>query len=83
MLRAAADRTGCWWSAEGDGTSPQIPLVAQYADILQVGGAQHAELHPAARAGQAAQAGAAQARYFRLPLKELLLSAEYILAGGN
>jgi len=54
---------------------------AQYADILQVGARKHAELHPAGELGKLRKPVLLSA-YFGY-IEELLLSAEYILAGGN
>ena len=42
-----------------------VALVARYADVLQVGAPQHAELSPARGGGQRGQAGAVEARALR------------------
>ena len=43
-------------------TINDVPAVSEYADIVQIGAAQHAELQPARRRRRAEQAGDAQAR---------------------
>ena len=61
LLRAAADRNGLQVVSEVREIA-QIPLLSQYAALLQVGARSIAELQLAAGAWKAAQASAAEAR---------------------
>jgi len=63
MLREASDRHGLLVVSEVIGPHPG-PLVAQYADILQVGARNMQSFTLLRELGKFAQAGAAQARYF-------------------
>ena len=62
MMRAAADRHGLLVVSEVMDQT-QIPLMAEYVGHSASGRAQHAEFQSAARAWQAAQARAAEARH--------------------
>jgi len=60
----------------------QIPLVAQYADILQVG-ARNMQSFTLLRELGKLRKPVLLKRGISATIEELLLSAEYILAGGN
>src|SRR5271157_2196842 len=81
MLRAAADRNGLVVVSEVMDQT-QIPLVAQYADILQVG-ARNMQNFTLLRELGKQRAPVLLKRGISATIEELLLSAEYILAGGN
>jgi 3-deoxy-7-phosphoheptulonate synthase len=81
LLRDAADRRGLLVVSEVmDGT--QIPLVAQYADILQVGARNMQNFNLLRELGRLRKPVLLK-RGISATIEELLLSAEYILAGGN
>jgi 3-deoxy-7-phosphoheptulonate synthase len=81
LLREAADRRGLLAVSEVmDGT--QIPLVAQYADILQVGARNMQNFNLLRELGKLRKPVLLK-RGISATIEELLLSAEYILAGGN
>jgi 3-deoxy-7-phosphoheptulonate synthase len=81
LLREAADRRGLLVVSEVmDGT--QIPLVAQYADILQVGARNMQNFNLLRELGKLRKPVLLK-RGISATIEELLLSAEYILAGGN
>jgi len=81
MLREAADRHGLLVVSEVmDGT--QIPLVAEYADILQVGARNMQNFNLLKELGRQRKPVLLK-RGIAATIEELLLSAEYILAGGN
>ncbi|MBS1858285.1 MAG: 3-deoxy-7-phosphoheptulonate synthase [Acidobacteria bacterium] len=81
MLRAAADAHGLLVVSEVmDHT--QIPLVAQWADILQVG-ARNMQNYNLLRELGRQQKPVLLKRGVSATIEELLLSAEYILTGGN
>ncbi len=81
LLREAADRHGLLVVSEVmDGT--QIPLVAQYADILQVGARNMQNFNLLRELGKLRKPVLLK-RGISATIEELLLSAEYILAGGN
>jgi 3-deoxy-7-phosphoheptulonate synthase len=64
-------------------TSPElVPLVAEYADCLQVG-ARNMQNYELLRALGRARRPVLLKRGLAATLEELLLSAEYVLAGGN
>jgi len=65
----------------GDGLT-QVPLVAQYADILQVG-ARNMQSFTLLRELGKLRKPVLLKRGISATIEELLLSAEYILAGGN
>jgi 3-deoxy-7-phosphoheptulonate synthase len=81
MLREAADRNGLLVVSEVMDLT-QIPLVAQYADILQVG-ARNMQSFTLLRDLGRQRKPVLLKRGISATIEELLLSAEYILAGGN
>ncbi|MGA9624302.1 MAG: 3-deoxy-7-phosphoheptulonate synthase [Bryobacteraceae bacterium] len=81
MLRAAADRNGLLVVSEVMDLT-QVPLVAQYADILQVG-ARNMQSFTLLRELGKLRKPVLLKRGISATIEELLLSAEYILAGGN
>ena len=81
MLREAADRNGLLVVSEVMDLT-QIPLVAQYADILQVG-ARNMQSFTLLRELGKLRKPVLLKRGISATIEELLLSAEYILAGGN
>ncbi len=81
LLRAAADRHGLLVISEVMEIA-QIPLLAQYADILQVG-ARNMQNFNLLRELGAQRKPVLLKRGIAATIEELLLSAEYILAGGN
>jgi len=81
MLRQAADRRGLLVISEVmDHT--QIDLVARYADILQVG-ARNMQNYNLLKEIGARRKPVLLKRGISATIEELLLSAEYILSGGN
>jgi 3-deoxy-7-phosphoheptulonate synthase len=81
LLREAADRNGLVVASEVM-DSTQIPLVAQYADILQVGARNMQNFNLLREIGRQRKPVLLK-RGIAATVEELLLSAEYILAGGN
>ncbi len=81
MLREAADRHGLLVVSEVMDIT-QVPLVAQYADILQVG-ARNMQSFTLLRELGKLRKPVLLKRGISATIEELLLSAEYILAGGN
>src|SRR5664279_2763580 len=81
MLREAADRNGLLVVSEVMDLT-QIPLVAQYADLLQVG-ARNMQSFTLLRDLGRLRKPVLLKRGISATIEELLLSAEYILAGGN
>ena len=81
MLREAADRNGLLVVSEVMDLT-QIPLVAQYADILQVGARNMQNFNLLRELGKQRQPVLLK-RGIAATIEELLLSAEYIMAGGN
>ena len=81
MLREAADRHGLLVVSEVMDLT-QIPLVAQYADILQVGARNMQNFNLLRDLGKLRKPVLLK-RGISATIEELLLSAEYILAGGN
>src|SRR5580704_7889511 len=81
ILRAAADRHGLLVVSEVM-DSAQIPLVAQYSDILQVGARNMQNFNLLRELGKQRKPVLLK-RGIAATIEELLLSAEYILAGGN
>jgi 3-deoxy-7-phosphoheptulonate synthase len=81
MLREAADRNELVVVSEVMDQT-QIPLVAQYADILQVGARNMQNFTLLRELGKLRQPVLLK-RGPSATIEELLLSAEYILAGGN
>jgi len=81
MLREAADRRGLLVVSEVMEIS-QIPLVAQYSDILQVGARNMQNFYLLRELGKQRKPVLLK-RGIAATIEELLLSAEYILSGGN
>ena len=81
MLRAAADRHGLAVVTEVTDHT-QIPLVERYADILQVGARNMQNFSLLRELGLRGKPVLLK-RGMAATMEELLLSAEYILAGGN
>ena len=81
MLREAADRNGLLVVSEVMDLT-QIPLVAQYADLLQVGTRNMQNFNLLRDLGKLRKPVLLK-RGISATIEELLLSAEYILAGGN
>ncbi len=81
LLRAAADRHGLLVVSEVMEIA-QIPLLAQYADILQVG-ARNMQNFNLLRELGVQRKPVLLKRGIAATIEELLLSAEYVLAGGN
>jgi len=81
LLRAAADRNGLLVVSEVMDTM-QIGLVSQYADILQVGARNMQNFNLLRELGNQRKPVLLK-RGISATIEELLLSAEYILAGGN
>ncbi|MCX6635069.1 MAG: 3-deoxy-7-phosphoheptulonate synthase [Acidobacteria bacterium] len=81
LLREAADKHGLLAVSEVMDQT-QIPLVAAYADILQVGARNMQNFNLLKELGKV-QKPVLLKRGISATLEELLLSAEYILAGGN
>jgi 3-deoxy-7-phosphoheptulonate synthase len=81
LLRAAADRNGLLVVSEVMDIT-QIELVSQYADILQVGARNMQNFNLLRELGNRRKPVLLK-RGISATIEELLLSAEYILAGGN
>jgi len=81
MLRAAADRHGLLVVSEVMDQT-QIPLVAAYSDILQVGARNMQNFNLLRELGRQEKPVLLK-RGIAATIEELLLSAEYILTGGN
>ena len=81
LLREAADRNGLLVVSEVMDQT-QIPLVAQYADILQVGARNMQNFNLLRELGKQRKPVLLK-RGISATIEELLLSAEYILSGGN
>lgn len=81
MMRQAADRNGLLVISEVMEIS-QIPLMCEYADILQVGARNMQNFNLLRRLGEA-RTPVLLKRGISATIEELLLSAEYILSGGN
>ena len=81
MLREAADRNGLLVASEVMDQT-QIPLLLQYADILQVG-ARNMQNFTLLRELGKQRKPILLKRGISATIEELLLSAEYIMAGGN
>jgi 3-deoxy-7-phosphoheptulonate synthase len=81
LLREAADRNGLLVASEVMDAA-QIPLVARYADILQVGARNMQNFNLLRELGRQRKPVLLK-RGVAATVEELLLSAEYILAGGN
>lgn len=81
MMREAADRCGLLVVSEVMDQS-QIPLLCAYADILQVGARNMQNFNLLRELGQVRKPVLLK-RGISATIEELLLSAEYILSGGN
>jgi len=81
MLREAADRRGLLVTSEVMDQT-QIPLLAQYADILQVG-ARNMQNFTLLRELGKQRKPVLLKRGISATIEELLLSAEYVMSGGN
>ncbi|HLK65091.1 MAG TPA: 3-deoxy-7-phosphoheptulonate synthase [Bryobacteraceae bacterium] len=81
LLRAAADRHGLLVVSEVM-ESAQIPLVGQYSDIFQVGARNMQNFNLLRDLGKTRKPVLLK-RGIAATIEELLLSAEYIMAGGN
>jgi len=81
MLREAAGRHGLLVASEVM-DHMQIPLVAQYADILQVGARNMQNFNLLRELGKQ-RTPVLLKRGISATIEELLLSAEYIMSGGN
>ncbi|MBV9745966.1 MAG: 3-deoxy-7-phosphoheptulonate synthase, partial [Acidobacteriia bacterium] len=81
LLREAADRHGLLVVSEVMDQT-QIPMVSQYADILQIGARNMQNYNLLREAGKQSKPVLLK-RGISATIEELLLSAEYILAGGN
>src|SRR5579863_5673050 len=81
LLRDAADRNGLVVVSEVMEIA-QIPLVASYADILQVGARNMQNFNLLRELGNQRKPVLLK-RGIAATIEELLLSAEYILSGGN
>jgi len=81
LLRDAADRHGLKVISEAMDSS-HIPLVSEYADILQIGARNMQNFHFLKELGKTRKPVLLK-RGMAATIQELLLSAEYILAGGN
>ena len=81
LLREAADRRGLLVVSEVMDIT-QIPLVQQYADILQVGARNMQNFNLLRELGRQRKPVLLK-RGISATIEELLLSAEYILSGGN
>jgi len=81
LLREAADRNGLLVVSEVMDQT-QIPLVAAYSDLLQIGARNMQNFNLLREAGKQRKPVLLK-RGISATIEELLLSAEYILAGGN
>jgi len=81
LLRAAADRNGLLVVSEVMEIA-RIPLLIQFADILQVGARNMQNFNLLRELGKQRKPVLLK-RGIAATIEELLLSAEYILAGGN
>jgi 3-deoxy-7-phosphoheptulonate synthase len=81
LMRQAADRHGLLVVSEVM-DSAQIPLLGEYADILQVGARNMQNFNLLRELGDRRKPVLLK-RGISATIEELLLSAEYILAGGN
>src|SRR5262249_54865191 len=81
LMRAAAGKNGLLVVSEGMDPS-QIEVMLPYVDVLQVG-ARNMQNYPLLRALGETNKPVLLKRGLSATLEELLLSAEYILSGGN
>lgn len=81
MMREAAERAGLLVISEVMEIS-QVPLVAEYADILQVGARNMQNFNLLRELGKGRKPVLLK-RGMAATIEELLMAAEYIMAGGN
>jgi 3-deoxy-7-phosphoheptulonate synthase len=81
LMREAADRNGLLVVSEVMDAS-QVPLLMEYADMLQVGARNMQNFH-LLRALSEVRKPVLLKRGMSATIEELLLSSEYIMAGGN
>jgi 3-deoxy-7-phosphoheptulonate synthase len=81
LMRAAADRHGLLTISEVM-DQVQIPLLAEYSDILQVGARNMQNFNLLRELGKVRKPVLLK-RGIAATIEELLLSAEYIMSGGN
>ncbi len=81
MIRKAADRNGLLVISEVMNQT-QIPLVCEYVDILQIGARNMQNYDLLKEVGKVSKPVLLK-RGIAATIEELLLSAEYILSGGN
>ena len=81
LMRTAADRHGLLMISEVMDQS-QIPLLARYADILQVGARNMQNFNLLRELGNVRRPVLLK-RGIAATIEELLLSAEYVMSGGN
>lgn len=81
LLREAADAHGMLVVTEAMDPS-QVELVARYADIVQIGARNMQNFNLLREAGRAERPVLLK-RGFSATIKEFLMAAEYIMAGGN
>lgn len=81
LMREAADRNGLLVVSEVMDKT-QVPMLAEYADILQVGARNMQNFNLLRKLGELRKPVLLK-RGISATIEELLLSAEYILAGGN
>src|SRR5579863_7051718 len=81
IMRAAADRHGLLMVSEVMDAS-QLPLLAKYSDILQIGARNMQNFNLLREAGKLTTPVLIK-RGIAATLEELLLAAEYVMSGGN
>ena len=81
IMRAAADRHGLLMVSEAMDAS-QLPLLAKYADILQIGARNMQNFNLLREAGKLSKPILLK-RGIAATIEELLLAAEYVMSGGN
>jgi 3-deoxy-7-phosphoheptulonate synthase len=81
IMRAAADRHGLLMISEVMDPS-QLPLLAKYADILQIGARNMQNFNLLREAGKLSKPVMIK-RGIAATIEELLLAAEYVMSGGN
>jgi 3-deoxy-7-phosphoheptulonate synthase len=81
LLRAAADRNGLLVISEVMDQT-QIPLLAQYSDIFQIGARNMQNFNLLRELGKQRKPVLLK-RGIAATIEELLLSAEYVMSGGN
>ena len=81
LIRAAADRHGLLMISEVMDPS-QLPLLAKYADILQIGARNMQNFNLLREVGKLSKPVMIK-RGIAATIEELLLAAEYVMSGGN